>query len=502
MLELREIISLLDDCGVLDSCRGLPYGDIRLLSVTCNSKETAEGALFVCKGSAFKKEYLEEAVRKGAAAAVSEKDYDVAGLPLILVTDIRKAMEKLAGAFYPVPEGEMPLIGITGTKGKTSTAYLIRKILDCHAEHTGAGPAAILTSIEMFNGVRSFPSVNTTPEILDGYRFRREAWQNGAGAMVMEVSSQGLKYGRVAGMTFDIGILLNLSPDHISPIEHPDLEDYYGSKMKLFSQSRHAVFPDQGEYSEQMREAAKNAEIHTFGVSEEADYSITGMEEQDGSTAFRIRTGGETVPFVLGMRGRYNVENAAAAIAACRILGVPLETIKEAVREVSIPGRGEEYSTKDGKIRVIVDYAHNAVSCDHVIRAAKDTWPDRKIVSVFGCPGGKALNRRKGMAEAVSALSDFIILTADDPGPEEVSDICREIAESVKDCEYRIIPDRVEAIRTAFAGIREETVLMLLGKGCETAQKVGGRNVPYASDASVAKQCIEEYDTSQNGDKI
>ena len=200
------------------------------------------------------------------------------------------------------------------------------------------------------------------------------------------------------------------------------------------------------------------------------------------------------IPFELGMRGAYNAENAAAAVITGRLMGIPFEIMQEALLKASVPGRGELFRTADGRIMAIVDYAHNEVSCRAVIESARKEFPDRKIISVFGCPGGKGLNRRAGMGRAVSGLSDSIFLTADDPAEEKVEDICMEIASSISGCPYRIIPDREEAIAAAFAEADAPAVIMLLGKGCETAQKVGKQSTFYRSDAVNAAECIAKYD--------
>ena len=482
------------DGGLLAGTRNIPADSPEVCLVTYNSKEAKKNSLFVCKGVSFKKEYLEEAVAAGACAYVSETDYGIARAAAVLVTDVRQAMQVIAKQYYGDPGNDIHIIAVTGTKGKTTTCYLLKMVFDAWLEQKGEKPAAFLSSVETYDGETSGPSKNTTPEIFESYDFLKRAVKNGAKTAVMEISSQGLKYGRVAGLTFGTGILLNLSPDHVSPIEHPDLEDYYSSKLKIFAQSKNAIVNMDSDYANAVICAAAASDaVYTYGSLGGSDYRIYEVYEEDGHTFFTMSGEGREILFELGMRGAYNIENAAAAIIAGRLCGIPFELMKEKLKTVSIPGRGEEYSTKDGKLSVIVDYAHNEISCRKVIEAAKNSWPDKKIITVFGCTGGKALNRRQGMAETISELSDEIYLTADDPGPEAVEDICREVAGYFKECRWQTIPDRESAIRQAFADTKEPAVLLVLGKGCETAQKIGSKSVPYPSDAVIVKECIENY---------
>jgi len=494
-MKLGSYISLLQENGLLESsCETVLSGqEVRYISY--NSIDVKEGTLFVCKGAAFRPEYLQAAADAGAFAYVSETDHNIPGICALTVRDIRKAMTLIAGAYYDIPEDALSITGVTGTKGKTTTCFYLKQILDAFNESAGEPDAAILTSIEIYDGKQTVPSANTTPEIFEGYSHLRNAYDSGIKDVVMEVSSQGLKYGRVGGMVFNTAVFLNISPDHISPIEHPDEEDYLESKLKIFLQCRNAVINLDSEHSDEALKASVNAEaVYTYSASRGADYMITDVREEGGHVFFTLCGEDREIPFELGMRGAYNAENAAAAIITGRLQGIPFEIMQEALLKASVPGRGELFSTADGKIKAIVDYAHNEVSCRAVISSARNEFPDRKIISVFGCPGGKGLNRRAGMGRSISALSDRIYLTADDPAGENTEDICREIAESISGCPYTVITDREEAIAAAFAEAEEPSVIMLLGKGCETAQKVGKQNVFYRSDAANAAECIRKYD--------
>ena len=498
---LKEYITELKNHGLVVRTKELPDVDVPILSVTYNSKEAKENCLFVCKGASFKKEYLEAALLAGAAAYVSETDYEIPGVPAVIVNNIRSAMIVIAQLAFGAPDEKINIIAVTGTKGKTTTCYLLKQIFDAWLDGRNEKKAAFLTSVETFDGERSFPSVNTTPEIFESYGFLSKAARLGLRFAIMEISSQGLKYGRVAGLKFGTGILLNLSPDHVSPIEHPDLDDYYSSKLGMFAQTKNAIVNLDSDYADEMIRAAALADAAwTYGTKRDSDYRISEEKSRGGHSFFTMHAEGREISFELGLRGVYNIENAAAAILAGRLYGIPFEIMQKALKDISIPGRGEEFETADHKISVIVDYAHNEISCRKVISSAKEDWPEKKIITVFGCTGGKALNRREGMGRTISELSDKIYLTADDPGPEDVNDICAEVAGYLGNCEYEIITDRETAVRKAFSDIDSPSVLLLLGKGCETAQKVGKSSVFYPSDAAVILECIKEYDEEKTGE--
>ncbi len=476
---------------------------IPVRSITYDSKSVSEGTLFVCKGAAFKKEYLEDALSRGAVCYVSETEYEIPGADAVIVRDIRRAMPYIAQLFYAVPE-DFHCIGITGTKGKTTTAYYLKAVFDAAMRRWGKPEVGFMTTVETYDGAERIKSGITTPESFEIYRHFRNAYDSGIRHMIMEFSSQALKYRRVQGIRLDAGIFLNVSEDHISPIEHPDFADYFASKLKIFSQCRTAVVCTDSPYAKQIREAAEAAEnVVTFGFDESADVYGYDIRLQGSRTAFRVRTKGGTEEFVLNMRGTFNVENALAVIAAAQLFGIPSEAVSEAFASVTVPGRVEEYESADGNLHVIVDYAHNGFSFRNIIGMARENWPDRRIVTVFGTTGGKALNRRKDMGLAAGQNSDFIYLTADDPAKERVEDICADVGRYIDTtgCPYTVIPDREEAIRTAVLQANEPSVILLLGKGCETAQKTANGSEFYASDAVIAKEALKKYNVRREKDE-
>lgn len=492
---LKEYAALMEKNGLLTAANISGAEERAVLKITYDSREAQSGCLFICKGAAFKKEFLENAMAAGCIAYVSETDYGIEGAPAVIVSDIRDAMPHIARMFYDIPE-DFKIIGITGTKGKTTTAYYIKSIFDEAMRAERKPDIAFISTIETYDGKERISTGITTPEAFELYRHFKNAYDSGIRHVVMEVSSQALKYKRTAGITFDSAVFLNISEDHISPVEHPDFSDYFESKLKIFSQCRTAfICADTDNFNKVAGAAGKADMTYTFGIENDADVRAFNICQKDGRTAFQMEYQGNVYDFVLNMRGSFNVENALAAIAVALHYKLPYEPVYEALKKVSVPGRGEEYSSADGMIKVIVDYAHNGLSVSNIIKMAKEQWSDRKIITVFGCPGGKGLNRRHDMGVAAGEMSDHIYLTADDPAEEKVADICAQIGGYVEQtgCPYDIIEDRKEAVFSAVLNCDGPSVVLLLGKGSETAQKTAGGSVPYESDTEAACRALKEY---------
>ncbi len=490
---LKEYIRILQEKNLLLKIH-CPEEEREVRQITYDSKAAGEGCLFVCKGAAFKKQYLEDALKKGAFVYVSEKDYEIPGASFLIVRDVREAMPYIAQQFYDIPE-DFHCIGITGTKGKTTTAYYLKAVFDEAMEKIGKPGAAFMTTVETYDGKEKISSGITTPEAFEIYRHFRNAYDSGIRYMIMEVSSQALKYKRVQGISFDTAVFLNISEDHISPIEHADFDDYFQSKLKIFEQCKTAIICTDSPYAKEIRQAAeKSKNIVSFGFEEKADFRGLDVKPMDGKTAFCLKTKEQKEECLLNMRGKFNVENALAVFAVAKEFALPMEDVKKALERVSVPGRGEEYESADGRLHVIVDYAHNGFSVQSVLKMARENWPNRRIVSVFGCTGGKAINRRKDMGLAAGEWSDYIYLTADDPAKEKVEDICEEIAGYIqsKNGKYEVVPDRKKAIQKAIQDAVEPSVILILGKGCETTQKTEKGNEPYESDAVIAKETLKK----------
>lgn len=469
--------------------------EINLLSY--NSKEIKENTLFVCKGMTFKKEYLQDAIALGAIAYVSEKKLDV-NIPCILVKNCYIALAILSDMYFNYPSNEINTIGITGTKGKSTTAYYIKYILDEYMKSKNKNETAIISSIDTIDGVIKEESHITTPESYEIEKHFRNAVNSDMENVVMEVSSQSLKMGRVHAINFDVGVFLNISEDHISPIEHKDFNDYFESKLKIFKCSKTACVNLDSDFSDIIiKRASESQKVITFSKNNSnADIYAYNVKKVKDSILFMVKTPKYEKEFELTMPGLFNVENALAAISVCYSLNIPQEYIYEGLKIARSSGRMELYSTKDRNILALVDYAHNKLSFEKLFESTKEEYPDRKILILFGCPGKKALLRRKDLGTIAGKYADKVYLTAEDPGAEPVKDICNDIANYVSKytSNYEIIEDREEAIKKAILTAPDNSIILLTGKGNETRQKYGTEYIPCLSDVECVKKYFEEYD--------
>lgn len=466
--------------------------DLTVEFLTYDSRESRPGTLFICKGAAFKEEYLTGAIEQGADFYISERKFpSAADTPHIIVKDIRKAMAYLANCYDNEPWKEMNITAVGGTKGKTTTSYFLKGIADAYMKSLDMIPCGLISTVSICDGLQTIPSRRTTPEAVELQRILRQCADNGVSRLCMEVSSQGLKYDRVEGMRFDMSIFLNISEDHISPNEHPDFEDYLNSKLKMFAMSDRTVINLDAAYVDRILDAAcATPEVYTFSSSRrEADFLIYDTKKDNHDTVFSIKGRDFDEAFRISMAGLFNVENAAAAVIASYKNGIPLEYIKEGIYNARPEGRMEMLKSDDESLICVIDYAHNGFSMDKLLSSLKSEYPDRQLTVLFGAAGEKALGRRKELGETAGRYADRIILTADDPSHESVEDICRQIACHIPDgIPYKIIPDREEAAKFAITDAKRPAIVALAGKGPETDQKIGDGYVKCLSDAQLAKK--------------
>lgn len=463
--------------------------------VSCDSKIVIPETLFLCKGAHFKADYLMDAMGKGAFAYVSETVYPGVPLPCIRVKDIRTAMGLMADLAYHHPSGRLPITGLTGTKGKTTTAYYIKSILDCHLAAQNHRESALLSTIVTYDGVERRPAKLTTPEPLDLQRHLHNAVSADTGYLTMEVSSQALKYGRVIGVDLACAVFLNIGEDHISPVEHPDPEDYFASKLLIFRQAKTACINLDCDRADRVAQAAAAcSRVITFSKTDPtAAVYGSDLRKEDGHIRFHVRTPRYQQDLTLPTAGLFNVENALAAVAVAECYGLSAECVEEGLRRAFVPGRMEQYQSADGQLSVIVDFAHNGMSLETALRSIRTEYPDRELTVLFGCTGGKGLDRREGMGRAAAHLADRIILTEDDPGPEEVTDICADIGRYISEYgkQYTVIPDRPAAVKAALEDAARPAVVLLSGKGSETAQKRKNGPEPCLSDGQLVQQFLK-----------
>ncbi len=474
-------------------------GNTAIEKVCHNSKEVKSNTIYICKGLNYKPEYLEEAIKNGAIFYVAEKE-NVTKLdfPHIVVNDIRKALACVSCMYYDYPAKKINMIGITGTKGKSTTAYYIKSILDNYMKERSMADTAILSSIDAYDGKTCKESLITSPESIDLQAYIRNSVDCNMKNFVMEVSSQALMLNRVHDIYYKVGVFLNISEDHISAIEHPNFENYFECKLKIFNQVETACVNLDSDCIDTILEHSKKAKkVITFSTkNKNADvYGYNIQKQGHNAISFRVRTPEFDKDMLLTMPGLFNVENALAAISIATCLNIPYCNIYEGLKVARASGRMESHISKDGSIIVIVDYAHNKLSFQKLYESTKQEYPDKKIVTVFGCPGGKAQLRRRDLGTLAGINSNISYLTAEDPGPENAVDICKEIASyiSKENGNYKIVEDRGEAIKNAILE-NPNSVILITGKGNETRQKFGKEYLPCLTDTEYAKEALEEYD--------
>ena len=490
---LSEYINALSDAGLLVDSEAASDPVVECL--TYDTRELGASALFICKGVHFKPEYAQYAASHGAVALLGESKI-ATDAPFITVTDVRRAMALAAKLFYNDAPDRVTSVGITGTKGKSTAAYYLRAILDDMMTDAGRPKIAIISSIDTYDGVERFESHLTTPEVVELYRHFENAADSGISHLVMEVSSQALKYGRTTGITFDVACFMNIGVDHISPAEHADFEDYFSSKLKIFDSCRTACVNTDSDHAERILAYADGkCRVVTFGSHESDTVYCKKIENREGGIFFEVRTPDFEGELEITMPGIFNVSNALAAIAMSHVLGVPEKYVRSGLLRARAGGRMQTYKSADGRAVAIVDYAHNEMSFKALYDSVRVEYPGRKIISVFGCPGGKAYLRRHDLADAADKNCDYIIITEEDSGEEPFANLARDIANGIERCDFTVIEDRGEAIRRAILDVTDkERVVLITGKGEETRQKRGTLYVDCPSDVEYTKTALEEYD--------
>ncbi len=477
-----------------------------------NSMDVKPGTLFICKGLNFKDEYLADAIARGAVAYIAERPYDgleaAKELPHVIVSDMRRTMSEVSGFYHDRVWNEgLQMIGITGTKGKSTTATFVKSIMDHYCLSQGKKEIGFLSGIYTYDGSRKVKAKKmTTPETLELHSHLASCVENGCEYLVMETSSQALKYERTAALNYKVCGFLNVSEDHISDREHPTIEDYFQSKLMIFEQSETACINMEMEekYLSRVLDAARGAscKISTFGRVPGADYYGYDVESTPSSLKFKVDyTDGvdedgqpvkKTEDILVSIGGFYNASNALAAIAMTRALGVPFENIKAGLANVKVAGRMELYTMPNKHVDVIVDYAHNKLSYQTLFENVKKLYPDRKILLVFGCHGNKAYNRRKDLGELAEQYADKVVLTEQDPGTESVIDICNQIKEHLSPEKVAAtIVDRGEAIQYACELVDDNWVMVIAGNGADGYQKRGLKYIEVPTDGERVQMYIE-----------
>lgn len=466
--------------------------DTEITSLVYDSRKIKPGAVFVCIAGTVRDghDFIPEMMEKGAVAFVVEReDIElVEGFTYILVENTRIALAELAAAYFDYPAEKIKTIGITGTKGKTTTTYLVKSILESAGIKTG-----LIGTIESIIGDKQIPSVNTTPESYIVQEMFRDMVDAGLEAVVMEVSSQALMMHRVEGFTFDIGVFTNLEPDHIGGNEHKDFEDYMYCKSLLFQKCKLGIFNGDSEHLEGIMKG-HTCEVETFGYGEKNDLRAENVEllKEQGALGVKYHVNGlENFDVEVNVPGSFSVYNSLTAIAICNHFGVKKDTIKSALKNVSVKGRIEMVPVTKS-YTLMIDYAHNAMALESLLTTLKAYNPPR-LVCLFGCGGNRAKSRRYEMGEVSSRLADMTVITSDNPRNEEPMDIIADILVGVKkaDGEYVTIADRKEAIKYCMEHALDGDIIVLAGKGHEDYQEINGVKYPM-DERELIREIIEE----------
>ena len=433
--------------------------------------------------------YISNAIEKGANAVFIEKDVEIKeDITVIKLKNTRKNLSSLSSNLFGNPKNKLKIIGITGTKGKTTTAWMIKRILECNNKKVG-----VIGTTGVFIKDKHYDLVNTTPESYDIHKYFKEMVDNDIEYVVMEVSSQALKYGRVEGITFEYGVFTNLTHDHIGDGEHPDMNDYIYSKSLLFKNSRHGVFNiDDANYSNMIKNAT--CDIHTFGYSKDANLVCKKVDliREKNLIGINLTTEGFiNDTFKISTPGKFSSYNAMCAILTTYLIGCSISSMKQALETFSVKGRVEPIHVSD-KFNLLIDYAHNGVSMESILTTIREYNPKR-IVSIFGCGGNRSKDRRYEMGEISGKLSDFTIITADNSRYEDVNDIINDILIGMHktDGKYITIPDRKEAIKYSIENAKEGDIILLLGKGHEDYQEINGKRRPF-DERIIIKEILDE----------
>ncbi|WP_346909263.1 UDP-N-acetylmuramoyl-L-alanyl-D-glutamate--2,6-diaminopimelate ligase [Faecalicatena orotica] len=457
--------------------------EIEVRELINDSRKVREGSVFVCISGAVVDghEFVGDVAAKGAAAVIVEKDVEAPeDMTVIRVPDTRYALALMSAAYFGYPADKMKIIGITGTKGKTTTTYMIKSILEGVGHKVG-----LIGTIEAIIGDETIPAANTTPESYTIHQYFARMAEAGCDCVVMEVSSQGLMLHRTAGIPFEIGIFTNLGRDHIGPNEHADFEDYKRCKGLLFQQCRLGIANVDDPYFVDVF-AKATCTTETFGFSEKADLRATDthLVSRPGYLGVAYHVSGlMDFDVEIDIPGKFSVYNSLTAIAVCRHFQVPADKIKKALKMANVKGRIEMVKVSD-EFTLMIDYAHNAMSLESLLTTLKEYQPAR-LVCLFGCGGNRSKDRRYEMGEVSGRLADLTIITSDNPRFEDPQAIIDDIKTGIgrTDGKYVEICDRKEAIRYAIEHGRPGDVIVLAGKGHEDYQEIKG--VKYPMDERV-----------------
>ena len=469
--------------------------DVEIKNIACNSNNVEEGDLFVAiKGFEYDgHEYINEAIKKGSTAILIEEGCDLKSFKVksdtvvIMAKDTREALAIVSCNFYKNPSKKFKLIGITGTKGKTTTSYMIKEIL----ERAGKKVGLIGTLETCINGKKIKTNDRTTPESLELQQLFSKMVEEKVEVVVMEVSSQSLKLHRVTGCDFDIAVFTNFSEDHISKIEHPTMEDYLQSKLKLFQMCKVGIVNSDDVQGAKIPRLFPKSDITTFGIDNFANVMARDVTVTNTYADFKVKLTDRNERVKTGIPGRFSVYNSLAAICVAKKFNISPEIIKEALLEVRVPGRSEMVDNKL-EIPIMIDYAHTPESLESILKTVK-IYTRGKVICVFGCGGNRDSSKRPIMGEIAGRVADYTFITTDNARNEDPQDIANQIEEGIKKTKgkYSVVLDRKEAIREAIKMASKIDAVVIAGKGHEMYQEINGEKIPF-DEREIVKEITKE----------
>ena len=477
-MELKKILSGLDGIKAKGDL------NIDIEKIENDSRKIENNSMFVAiKG--FESDghnYIETAIQKGAKAIMIQdldklKNIKIPDdVTIIATTDTRHGLAIASANYYQNPTKKMKVVGITGTKGKTTTSYMLKQVL----EKAGKKVGLIGTIATYINGEKIKNNERTTPESIELQEIFAEMLNRGVEIVIMEVSSQALKLHRVDGVDFDIGVFTNFSEDHISEREHPNMEDYFNSKLKLFSMCKKGFINADDYNVAKVKKLATNCDIKTYGIDNSCDLLAKDVSTRNDSVDYRVKLKKKKNERVkVSIPGRYSVYNSLATICVAKELKIEPEIIKQALEEVKVPGRSELVPNKKN-LNIMIDYAHSPESLESILNATKG-YVSGNIILVFGCGGDRDARKRPIMGEIAGKLADYTIITSDNPRTEEPINIIKQIEDGMKKTKgkYICIENRREAIEYAIKIATKNDLIILAGKGHEPYQIIGDKINPF-----------------------
>lgn len=476
-MELKKILA------GLENLRAKGNLDIDIKNVESDSRKVTKDSMFIAiKGfDTDGHQYIGKAIENGAICVMVEEGFNVKNInipndvTIVMAPDTRYSLAICACNFYQNPSKKFKLVGITGTKGKTTTSFMLKRILEEQGQKVG-----LIGTIAKYIGDKCLgESDRTTPDSLELQRLFVQMAKEKVNTVIMEVSSQSLKLDRVTGSNFDIAVFTNFSEDHISPKEHPNMEDYFNSKLKLFKMCKTGFINADDLQVAKIKKLLPEMDIQNYGIDNAADLLAKDITVTNSYVDFRVKLGEKNERVKVSIPGRFSVYNSLAAISVAKKLGVSAENIKNALLDVKVPGRSELVPNKKG-LTIMIDYAHSPESLNSILKAVK-SYTQGRVISVFGCGGDRDPGKRPIMGEISGTVADFTIITSDNPRTENPQKIVEQIEEGIKKTKgkYIVIENRREAIKYAIEMANKRDIIILAGKGHEPYQEINGKKLPF-----------------------